>query len=173
MIVAFSAIVASIGAVLFAHKIARPQSVKVVRTPMNKVDLVKEFSSLSKLLLAELDRIQASSKKSPADLELVVKSLETIIKKAWALDSFYGERDVVTFLNVLKTSLALEREDVSSDYLRTLKDVVTKFVPLCSEAIIRGDQNEINAFSHSCMQVLNGFTRRLESINRQKINSFH
>lgn len=173
MIVIFSAVIASVGAVLFAHKIASPQNVKTVRTPMNKVDLVKEFSSLAKILLAELDRIQVASKKNPADLDLAVKSLETIIKRAWALDSFYGERDVVTFLNVLKTSLALEREDVSNEYLRTLKDVVTQFVPLCSEAIIRGDQNEINTFSNSCMQVLKGFTRRLENTNRQKINSFH
>lgn len=173
MIVTFSALVASVvSAVFIARKIAAPKDVRVVRTPMDKVALVKEYSVLSKALVKELDRIASTRQKNPFDLDVVVKSFATIIRRTWDLKTFYGERQVVTFLNILQTSLALERENASSAYIVVLKEAITEFVPLCSEAIIRGETGDnIATFSHSCMARLEAFTSRIERTNRQKINS--
>jgi hypothetical protein len=169
MIVTICAIVASVsGAVFAAHKVAAPKTEKVIHTPIDRTSLVTENTLLADKLIKELNRIKSSTNRNPADLDLVLKSFEIIIKTSWPKDTYYYRKSITPFINVLRVSGSLEREQISSRYCTLLSEIIQSVVPTCSEAIIRGDDGDsVNDFAFNTMRSLDNKTVQLESHNRK------
>lgn len=169
MIVTVCALLASVGSAIFvSHKVASPKAARIVTNPIDKVTLAKEYNSLAEYLTKELSRIQFSGKSDPTDIDLITKSIERIFQNTWRGESYYS-KDVDTFLSVLTASRSLERNNPSSEYLETLKDIVEYLVPKCAEALLRGETGNVTTFSYNFINSLEARTNRLATTNQKKL----
>lgn len=171
MIVTVCALVASVGsAILVGYRVAAPKAERVIVTPSDKVSLAKEYNRLAQYLVEELSRMQVSGKSAPADIDLIAKSLEIVVQNTWRGESFYSG-EVETFLNVLRASRSLERDNPSSTYIGLLKDIIEYLVPKCAEAVLRGETGNVTTFSYNFMNSLEARTNQLAMNNQKKISS--
>jgi hypothetical protein len=174
MIVTLCTFAASVaGAALAAYKINSSKTEKVIFLRKENITMGKECSALSKVLVDELTRMQSATLINPTDLDFVTKALESMVRTTWDKKGYYYNDYIVPFINVLRASRSLERDNPSLEYLTELKATIAHVGASCSEAMIRGETGEINSFTydfmHNCLQ---SATARLERLNRKRINSF-
>lgn len=160
------------GAVLAAHKLNSHKTERTVVLKKDTLALGQESSDLSKLLVDELSRMQVAAVIHPTDVEFVTKSLESIIRNTWDEGGYYYKDYVIPFINILRASCILERNDPSAEYLKELKNIVHTIGTACAEANIREETGEITSFTYSFMvDRLSPGTNQLERLNRKRISS--
>lgn len=161
---------ASTGSAIFiAHKLVSPKSERVIFSSANSVSKTKEYQLLTKILVDEIKRLKASEKKSQADFDEVVKSFVTVVRKSWPVGTYYDQKQIRPFLNVLyvTSGLELEREIITNSYLDLLQRAVEVILPDCSDAVVRGDDgNHVNDFTYACMNRMKHHTSQFEQYNR-------
>lgn len=171
MIITVCTLVASVGAAIFAsYKIAAPTKERIVWTTVDDVSLAMQYQQLIDCLITELDQMKTSGKNDPYSVNLVVKSITQSFKRAWPVTGYYY-KEVKTFLQVLIASSTLQRESPSDEYIDLLRNIVSQWIPKCSEAIIRKETGEVTDFSYRFHQDLKYVTDNISRINQRKLSS--
>lgn len=142
IIMTCSLILSASAGIFVAVKAASKKSVQIKEVTATRADRAKEMNELAAALIKELDRIKKNGNKNAADLQYVVRGIQSIVRASWKLNSFYGTRGPTSFLKILHSSSQLEADNPSNDYIENLRYTLENITPTCTSMMISGEDGD-------------------------------
>lgn len=144
MIVLACTALASVGASVFiAVKKSTTAPARVNWQTPTRTSKVEEVHLLNSFLAKEIDRVKKQKPEQREDIVHVLAGIRAMIHSAWKLNSYYGKKNLASFLRTIAIIEEMPNRPSPTDrYLETLRNLAVDISRECSALLIRNENGD-------------------------------